>query len=55
MQPNNDITDVVDNNMKHRIGISWWRVMMVMLTPFLNWNGVIAIWFSLLTSLMQGW
>ena len=55
MQPNNDITDVVDNNMKHQIGISWWRVMVVMLTPFLNRNGVIAIWCSLVTSLMQGW
>ena len=42
MQLNNDITDVVDDDMKHRIGISWRGVVVVMLTLFLNRNGVIC-------------
>ena len=40
MPLNNDITDVVDNDMKHRIGTLWWRVVVVMLTPFLNRDSV---------------
>ena len=43
MQLNNDITDVKDNDMKYSIGTLWSRFMVVMLTLFLNRNGVITI------------